>query len=100
MAALSTSSTRSVGMNLARRSNAGSERPFALVASATVDNRAFQASLARREHTETLCPALKRRAKFMPTLRVENIAKSIRNFPHSGWLHNRRESRFIFVFAE
>jgi hypothetical protein len=72
-----TSATRSVGMNLARRFNAGSAPPVARVASATVDNRAFQSSLARRERTVDLYPALRRRAKFIPPLRGENPCQNL-----------------------
>jgi len=45
-------------MNLARRFNAGAAHPLVLVASATPDIRAFQASLTRREHTVNLLPGV------------------------------------------
>ncbi len=70
-------------MNLARRFNAGSAQPFALVASATADSRAFQASLARREHPVNPYPALKRRAKFIPPLRVEDPSPKLSQTFHT-----------------
>jgi hypothetical protein len=46
------SSTRSVGMSLARRFNAGSDQSFDLVASATADIRSFQGvANATRTHS-------------------------------------------------
>src|SRR2546425_922893 len=61
-------------MNLARRFNAGSEPSFRRVASATPDKgRASDVADA----TWTIIrrsPALKRRARVMPPLRVENLA--------------------------
>jgi hypothetical protein len=77
-------------MNLARRFKAGSAHSFDLVASATVDNRAFQASLTRREPLPILYPALKRRAKFTPTLRVEELG----NGYYLDFSPSRYRSRF------
>ena len=63
------SSTRSVGMSLARRFNAGIQLLPVRVATieATVSGVA-----TRRENWIGLFPALKGRAKFIPTLRVES----------------------------
>ena len=65
-------------MNLAWRFNARSTQLFDFVASATNDNRAFQASLARREPTSNFYPALKCQAKLIPPLGVENHSQSVR----------------------
>jgi hypothetical protein len=79
------SSTRSVGMNLARRFNrgprAGSPRGVAAPGSdhgharrvATIESGPqFQASLRNAGYLEHSFPALKDRAKFIPTLRVKS----------------------------
>jgi short-subunit dehydrogenase involved in D-alanine esterification of teichoic acids len=66
------SSTRSVGMNLARRFNAGEK---VILCSRRVATIEFISSFSRRYATRIpvdLFPALKGRAKFIPTLRVEN----------------------------
>ena len=68
------SSTRSGGMNLARRFNAGEGSTRRSRRVATPDKR-----LNRRYATGTipnLSPALKGRAKLIPTLRVEHIIRA------------------------
>jgi len=58
-------------MNLARRFKAGKEPPKCLRRIATPETGAnFNRRYATRT-AQNLIPALKRRAKFMPTLRVE-----------------------------
>jgi hypothetical protein len=65
---------RSGSMNLARPFKAGNKHSnFSVVASATVESKAHS-SLTRRGLGVHLIPALKRRAKLIPTLRVENLA--------------------------
>jgi hypothetical protein len=66
-------STRSVGMSLARRFNAGGKyQPYYDRRVATLE---IGICFSRRYATKTtrrLVPALKRRAKLIPSLRAEN----------------------------
>jgi hypothetical protein len=60
-------------MNLARRFNAGTAQPSALVASATADKTRISGVASATRTTTQRFPALKRRAKFIPPLRVEEL---------------------------
>jgi len=67
------SSTRSVGLTLARRFNAGERMVGCSRRLATTDFPKSQTVFSRRDATNVFVdpyPALKRRAKFMTTLRV------------------------------
>ena len=67
-------STRRVGMSLARRFNAGIRSAVVFRRVATIDAvPEFIASLRDASFWIDFFPALKDRAKFMPTLRVEEI---------------------------
>jgi hypothetical protein len=69
-------STRSVGLNLAWRFNAGSESLSSLVASATAEIGPIQAALTRRRIFRTFRRALKSPAKFRPDANASrNIAE-------------------------
>jgi len=74
------SSTRSVGVTLARRFNAGEERGGSSRRVATTDFpnilSVFSAVATRRKCFLDPAPALKRRAKFMTTLRVNTSSFS------------------------
>ena len=62
-------------MNLARRFNAGDHGPRGSRRVATIES-AFQASLRDAAHVVDSSPALKDRAKLIPTLRVEVLRVS------------------------
>ena len=69
------SSTRSVGVTLARRFNAGKRAVSCSRRVATSDLPMFSNVFSRRDATTNVSliyPALKRRAKFITTLRVNS----------------------------
>jgi hypothetical protein len=67
------SSTRGVGMNLARRFNAGNRVVTGSRRVATIDFTLVSGVATRRKNFVRLFPALKGRAKFIPSLRVDSI---------------------------
>src|SRR3989442_3516389 len=69
------SSTRSVGMSLARPFKAGARAKVFASRSDAGNWRPFQSSL-RDETRQHLIPALKRRAKLIPTLRAEDLFRA------------------------
>ncbi len=91
--------TRSVGMNLARRFNAGIESLNCSRRVATLEASWSQTSLRDAKIRVPVFPALKGRAKFTSTLRVERSGSGFIDHRRFSKTDSDRRSRFLYRFC-